>query len=616
MKQNVMYLIFFIFVFGSSRIQAQDIDIAANIKKTEYFFNIEKESLSADAVISLANNVIKQRQFYSADTIAKIFILLANIAENKGDLGKSMQFAQDGLATVGISNMLKIDLLLKLAAGYYIEGNFHQVNQYAEEAVFLSRQVTSVKFLLVALSYSAMSNALISNNSAAHQELQEIAQLLEDNEQFNDHLDVIEILALAHLYQQDYTTAKTLYNKAIKLRFESKKIEGIDRSYYYLATTNLKLNQLDDAYSGFYQAKQQAIKHHLPIRVAFADLGLGQVLLEQQETEKAIVHLKAAESQLNGQSFGASYLTTLIALSKAHAKMDNKLASYAVLERAERLIQKIELSYDQLDLFSLLGDMYFEKHNYHQAFEAYKKHIQFIKEYTSQKPILNQDPIYQALDLQNRQIALNVAVQSDLRQSYFDKYQNSIMVIYVLLVLMTALLVISAYLYLNQRNQRLNKAYDDVEKPVDFIATPSQTKKLYQLNYKKARKFEYTLAVGYLSIDNWQELTFRFNKKVVAEVTKTIGILINEYINEFDHVGLINEGEYLFLSPHQSMQSLQAKLNLLANALNTRFFANLGDFSVKISYSYQSPSVQDIDPFIFLSRLSESTRAEHQTFKK
>ncbi|XQW85040.1 tetratricopeptide repeat protein [Thalassotalea piscium] len=617
MKLSTMScLLILILVVFSRHALAQTMGVVDNIKQVEFLFLQEKETLHAEEVLSLANNIIRKRHFYSTNTVAKVYILLANIAENKGDLGKSIQFARDGIALVGIDNVLKIDLLLKLAAGHYVEGHFHQVNKFAQQAVILSRQVAPVKYLLIALSYSAMSNALIANNSKAYQELKEISQLLLDNDEFKDHLDVIEILALAHLYQHDYFVAKTLYNKAIKLRFESGRMEAIDRSYYYLALIDLKLNRLDDAYSGFYQAKQLATKNQLPIRVAFADLGLGKVLLQQQSIQKSIEHLKAAEIQLQSESFGAPHLSALIALAKAYAEMDDKLASYSILERVEVLTKSIEVSYDQLELYSLLAEMYVDQNNYSKAFDAYKKQVTFYQQYYFQKPLFTQNVMDGSLDLQNRQIALNVAEHSDLRQSYFEKYQDAKKVIYMLITLLFILIVFSCYLYLNQRNSRLNKAYDDVEKPIDFIASPTQTKQMYQLKYKEARKFEYILSIGYLSIDNWQELTFRFNKKVVAEVVKTFGILINEYVSEFDRVGLIKDGEYLFISPHQSKESLQGKLNLLSNALKTRFFANLGDFSVKISYSTESPSVQDIDPFIFLSRLSESKRSEYATFNK
>ena len=162
---------------------------------------------------------------------------------------------------------------------------------------------------------------------------------------------------------------------------------------------------------------------------------------------------------------------------------------------------------------------------------------------------------------------------------------------------------------LRQRTLRLNKVYDEVEQPLSYLVTPAQTKKNYQLNYKMARKYDYPLAVGYLSVINWQELSFHFTPKIMREVSKTLAILLNETKGEFDEAGTINDGEYLLLGPHQNEDEIAEKLNSLAAAIKVRFFANLGSYSVQIGYAYGLPTAQDIDPYIFLSRLSETTKA-------
>ena len=93
-------------------------------------------------------------------------------------------------------------------------------------------------------------------------------------------------------------------------------------------------------------------------------------------------------------------------------------------------------------------------------------------------------------------------------------------------------------------------------------------------------------------------------------MTKDIASLINEHITEFDYVGLLNEGEYLLLFEHQSSQEAIVKLDLLLQAINTRAFANLGDFSVAMKYSLNTPDFKDIDPYLFLARIVESVNIE------
>ncbi|MCW8832882.1 MAG: hypothetical protein OQK03_06155 [Colwellia sp.] len=124
-----------------------------------------------------------------------------------------------------------------------------------------------------------------------------------------------------------------------------------------------------------------------------------------------------------------------------------------------------------------------------------------------------------------------------------------------------------------------------------------------------ARKYAYPLTLGYISINNWQELLFKFNKKVVNEVSDNIVDLINEHISEFENAGLINDGEYLLLFPHQNKEDVMITMEKLLEDLRLRFFANLGGVSVILSYSVESPDFQDIDPYIFLSQLSSAVKS-------
>jgi len=213
-------------------------------------------------------------------------------------------------------------------------------------------------------------------------------------------------------------------------------------------------------------------------------------------------------------------------------------------------------------------------------------------------------------------MSLKMADETDLKNQYTNKFHYQNQLIITLVMLIALFIIVFLYLAYRIRVQRLNQQYDEIEKPIDYIANPSQTKSFYQHHFKMARKYNYKLTVGYFSIDNWQELEFQFSKKMINEVIKSVAILINEHCEEFDQVGLINNGEYLFLSPYQTNEHLRNIFEQITRALKVQFFANLGEFSLKVSYDCQSPCIQDIDPYIFLSRLSESTRAEYSSYKK
>ena len=585
-----------------------------NIDKIENLFRLDRETLPATTVIDTANQILEQRIYYSADITAKVFILLAQTAINRGDINKALQFAQDGLTVVGINDNLKVQLLLQLSFVNYSEGRIQLVLNYAQQAVKLAKQIEQVRYQLIAMSYSAMSNALLAKQKIAFEQLQQVEQLLVSHEQFNEHIDVIEILALAHLYLRDYEVASALYNKAIKLRYDSDRVAGINRSYYYLALVNLEQKRLDDAYSGFYEAKQQASTHDLTIRVAYANLGLGRVLLEQAAADDAILLLNEAREVFQQENLSSPFLSTLVRLAQAFVLKDELDKAKNVLVTAESHMKQVVIAKEHIPLFQLLAQMYRRYHNYEKALGYTEQYLNLYQRFYPALTSHHRNEVGLTQVENNQQLALNLAVQSDLRQSYFERYQKLKYIIFGLSLVLVILVAYLIWISFKQRSLRLNRDYDEVEKPLDYLASSNQSKKLYHYHFKMARRYQYPISIGYLLVNNWEELCFRFNKKTVNEVKSIIATLINEITDEFEQVGLLHDGEYIILAPHQMPEHIEMKLKRLSNNLTTRFFANLGDFSVKMSFSVDCPNVQDIDPYIFLSRLSESTRSDSANF--
>lgn len=279
--------------------------------------------------------------------------------------------------------------------------------------------------------------------------------------------------------------------------------------------------------------------------------------------------------------------------------------------KALALSKGITLNHKQITLYLLLAKLYEQEGNYEKAYQFQRKYYDRFTHFHSYHKVITtrKNPIFSE-NISHQKLMMQIAKESELRATFTDKLakkSEAISWLSSLLFLAVALLMYFIFKY-----QRMGsvKAYDLLEKANDYLEPPEKTKELYQYHYKKARKYDYSIAIGYLSIDNWKELCFHFNKQTVAEVLQNIALLINENKGEFDQAGIINEGEYLLLCPHQTRDELTEKLTNLTEALKVRFFANLGDFSVKINFSCDEPGVQDIDPYIFLSRLSESTSSD------
>lgn len=611
LKKKLIFAV--VFLFSSATLLAQEYSLAEmqnNIQQVERLYAFDSEVLDSQEVVTLSQRIIRQRELYNNNTLAKVFSLLADTATNSGDLARSMQFAQDGLSLIGVDRQLHLALLLKVASGHYYKGKFHRAKTQAEQAVVLAEQIGHVEFQIIALSYRAMANALIAAHELAMIDLELVERLLTTHPQFSNRIALLDVLANAHYYLGDNDTAIALYNKILKLRFELGKIANLDQTYAHLARSFLAIGSLDDAYNAFLESHKLASKKQAVIRIAYADSGLGKVYYHQGEYQKALDKFIRAEKGFHGYNLSHPYLSSLLDLAKVLLKLNRVKESYDFLKQAENVALTTELTEQQVVLHLMMAKMYRDLEQPEKAIQQYllyaEKNQQFSHAHIHTVEMTSNS---QETSNRSRDFSLQFANQTALTQQYQLKYRQQGDVIVLLSSLIVILLLIMLWIGFRLRAQRLNNVYDEIEKPADFIRGPSQTKKLYQHHFKMARKFEYPLAVGYFSIENWQELSFQFSRKVVSEVASTIAMIINETNDEFVSVGVINQGEYLLLAPHQPADSLLLNMEKIADSIQLHFFANLGEFSVKVRYDCQVPNIQDIDPYIFLSRLSDSTKS-------
>jgi hypothetical protein len=577
------------------------------IDVNQYFLQ-DPETLSYKKIITLSKIIIESREHYRNETLGKMFVLLSDVANNKGEYADAFQFAQDGLTLLGLESSIKLNLMLKSTDGYYRKENYQQAQIEATSIIVMADQIESLKFRLIALSYRAVAYALQNNNDLALDDLKQVEQLLLNNQQYADHLSLLEILSTAHYYLGDYQTSLKMESKLLTLRFDLEKTANINTTYLNLARTYLQLNLLDDAYNAYWEARKHSIEKKAPIQVAYAELGLAEVLLKQKEYQNSYQSLLSAKKIFEDKNLTKPYLSTLIFLAMTSHSLEERALYHQYLQRAELIATGVNLSMKQSQLYLLLSNMYQENNDYPKALKMHKSYFAaFQNTYKNTGTITNNEKLN--ANANNRNSLLNITEERKLRSQFNDQYDKQKQMIYLLIFTIILLLLIFSFFMLRQRALRLNKVYDEVEQPTDFLANPFQTKNIYQLKYKMARKFDYPLAIGYYSITNWQELSFHFNDKAMFEVSKTLATLFNQYRGEFDTIGMINDGEYLLLCPHQEEEEIVEKLTSIVTAINGRVFANLGEHSVKIGYAYGTPMAQDIDPYIFLSRLSESTKA-------
>lgn len=580
--------------------------VTANIERVSVFYQADKESLPYDEIVSLATEIVQYRSHYPKDIIAKAYVLLAEVATSKGDGARAFQFAIDGLTYKPLPAELQLNLEIKLVEGYFVKSKYHNVFHFVDQVWERAQEEGLVKYQLLALGYRAMANALIGQNQKAADDLHKVKELVEQNRQYAEHLQLLEVIAISYHYLRDYQTAMEIHERILKLRFALERKSGIERTYYNLASAYRELDRLDDAYNAFWQVKQIAKKNDWPIKQAYAELGIGQVLLDQEEYQAAYLALVEAEHSFKGQNLNKPYLSTLIALAKASFATERQVFAQHILALAEELAEIVEVAGDQVDLYRLLAERYQLEGDKDKALLMLNRYVELQRQFFNDvEARIIRAPRRLAVEQSNKELALDLAAAYDAHTEFSAQVRTQQHYIIGLTMLSLLLIVVLVVQWLTYRSRKHHDVYEQLERPTYIVPNPTQTKYIYHRAFKKARKYEYPLTIGYLTISNWQDLTFSFNKRVIAEVNKTLATLINEHMGEFDQSGQINDGEYIVLFPHQSQSEAKAKFEKLIDALKVRFFANLGEFSVNIRFSLDMPEVQDIDPYIFLSRLSD-----------
>ena len=592
--------------------EAESSNITENYRQllNEYYLQ-DKATLISQEVVNAAQVVVSNRKKYSPNTVATAFSLLSDVAFNRGNLVAALQFAQYGNETEQVDVTLQLDLLLKISRGYYAQGKYIQLRNTAEKAAWLAEQSNNMNYHLQALAYSVVAYSLSANYALAVTELDKVEYLLSQNEKNVDQITILEIIAEAHFNLAEYENAVELLNHVLKLRNDMSITQGVARTYHLIANSYYQLQRYDDAYNAFWQSLQFAKQDELVVRVALAELGLGQVLYQQQQYTQAKERLLNAQLVFTQYNLSPVKLSTQISLVKVMYALNQRTQANKVLLLAQSLAETLVLSPQQIELFLLLTDYYRTEKQFELAIKAQERYLELYQGFNPNVNIKN-SLANSAKITQSKigKLALDLAEKSQLSLTFTDKYHHQQVLITLLAVALSCSLFFTVFYRFKLHQQRINNGYDEIELPKNRLAQPIQTKRWYQQQYKIARKYQYNISVAYLVVENWQELSFHFNAKTLTDVSKALAIIVNEYIDEEDYAGVISAGEYLFLCPHQTPEQALTKFNNIKQAIKTRFFANLGDYSVKVRFSIDAPNIQDIDPYVFLSRLSESTKTK------
>jgi tetratricopeptide (TPR) repeat protein len=591
-------------------------ELAVLSNQVQQLLKVDSEIIDTAAVTILSKKILDNRQHYSNDVLAKVFLLLTRIANNQGDIKKILHYAQSGLLANTLDKKIKFLLTLKLASVFMSQKQYQDLLALMQTVINSDEFSQYTNYQLLSLSYRSVAYSMLNKHHQALNDLKRV-ELGINHSQLTENIELLTILAMAYHHLGDYQTSLTMQLKILQSRFKMGLMRNIDQTYLYLGYAYLHLQRLDDAYNAFWESKNHAINKKAKINVAHANKGLGIVLTIQKHFDKALAPLREAVGVFKDNNMFDNQTEALVVLAKAKIGAGLNDGAHAHLLEIIQILGGKDISIEYPGFYRMVSEMHYRQADYKSAYlwrEKYSFALRTKLVDKKKKASLVHGLPHLALELsrlkvpveQSKKLAVELAEDNEISSSFFNKYKEQRVIVISLTVLVLLLLFASLGLLFKLRAQTTKPRNDALEKFNTVTTNPMQTKSDYQLAFKKARKFQYAFSVGYLIVENWQELDFHFNKRSIKAVTREIAEVIDEYLMEFDYAGLLTQGEYLLLFEHQSDEQIINKLDKLIQAVNATAFADIGDFSLTMRYSLNKPKFQDIDPYLFLARIGES----------
>ena len=257
----------------------------------------------------------------------------------------------------------------------------------------------------------------------AQADLKQLQQLMSDNQEFSEHIHLLEIIAVANIYLGNYQTAIDLDLHILKLRFQLKRFTKISQTYANLASAYRRLGRYDDAYNAYWEAKKYAEQQQADINLAYALLGLGEVLITQQNFGQAYVYLTDAEQLFNGKNLPKPYLSTLIAFADAAINIGEQERAKQLINQALKLASGIELTVEQAKLYRIASQFNEQDGQFERALAYLQKYQQLAEKFQPLTAVAAKSEQAATLD-ENTNLSLALAYDSELKLQYLKKFDE------------------------------------------------------------------------------------------------------------------------------------------------------------------------------------------------
>ena len=576
--------------------------VEQNYQQKEHLRDYNQATVAARQL--LATKAALDLQKYP-NIVAKAHLILTYAAYLDGDSALAFSHASEALSNTKKNEKLKLDIYLSMVGGHYAQGRYEELIDVADKAYTLALGLELTDLTMLAMAKKSIGHAMLKQYKEAANTLRQVEPLLTHSIEAQQNQTLLETLSQAYFKMQLYEKALQMQQMLISLIEGTDNQIHIERAYYTLGNIYYQLERYHDAYNAFWGSRSFSLKQASPLKVAYAELGLGKTLIKQGQYQEAEEILNKTESIFKRQNLTLAYLQNLIALAQVNFYLNNPLDAIQLLNQANELSANQTFIDEKLQLYFLLAKIHSSLKDYKSAYDAQAKYLAL-----SQQQQLTHQAAFD--NEKSQQVKASEAIES--QHNMYDQMvrdrdkseREQLLSRFIMMLLLTSLvLFIFLVVYVFRFRDHVNKhnqflVYDENI----CIAGHEHTKEVYKHAFKQARKFNYPLTVAVVTIDNYSGLHSLLTTQELKDVNGAVARLITELPSETYKFGQLSDSEYLIYFEHQHVKEVSFCFDHLKNGLAQLLFAKVDNNLVTITIGADTLSVSDVDPYQFLARLS------------
>ncbi|WP_458627058.1 tetratricopeptide repeat-containing sensor histidine kinase [Winogradskyella sp. PC D3.3] len=256
-----------------------------------------------------------------------------------------------------------------------ISGEYKNTIKYTNEAIALLKSINVENGLDACYNILALGYKNLGNYPKAMDSFIQCLSHAKANDNKMQEANAYQNIATLYVIQKKFKKATENLDRAAKLYRELENDDGVLTTLFNFANILKEQKQFNEARKHYATVLDYRKKQGNKAVVAYININLSQMLVEEGKCEEAVVSLKKTLALLKELQFNSDITIVLNDLGLCESKLGHTKAAIAYFQQALALGEEQSLLIYKADIYKNLAQLYQEEGNYKSALYYYQKGV-------------------------------------------------------------------------------------------------------------------------------------------------------------------------------------------------------------------------------------------------